>query len=77
MQNYLKQIVIEINQKTAKELIPVVLSGILGILWPLCGFAIFVLCTKSKYVLCGKIALISSSVVMVCFIFKSLVTTLI
>ena len=77
MEKHLRQIIAEINQKTTKELMIAALLGILSILWPLCGFVIFILCSKTKYVLCGKIALMSSLVVIVCFIFKTLVTTLI
>lgn len=73
MKEKIKQLVEEINSKSKKELVFVLISGIIGILWPLGGLMIFALCLKSKYVLCGKIALLSSAIVMVCFIFKAIV----
>lgn len=77
MKAYLKTIIADINRCTKKELVLVVLSGIIGILWPLGGLLIFLFSTRSKYSLCGKIGFAGAVAALIAYSAKMIIYSII
>lgn len=56
----------EINKQNSKQLLVTILSGSIGILWPLGGLLIFIISFFTKDKFYGKLAITSGAVALLC-----------
>lgn len=76
MRNFLEHTLKEINQCNTKQFVIVIISGIVGILWPLGGLILYLISRKTTFKLYGKIAIYCAVVALLAYAFKLIVTLL-
>ena len=76
MRDLIQRTLKEINQCSTRQFIIVIISGIIGILWPLGGLILYLISRKTNFKLYGKIAIYCAVVALLAYAFKLIVTLL-